>query len=309
MTPALVPVGGITTARFTLDEAATIKIAVLRKVRRGGRRRLVRLPGLIERRAQAGIAELRFRRARSSAARPTTSPSRRSTRQEIARRSSGRSSGSLDPLIPDQPSEESRDAGRQGAMGTPCGDRADRRRRRAARAGLGGPAARELLAGRAAAHAQHPARHRPGRLRRPGRRAVRHRHVPLPRDERPDGLDDVVLRRRHGRRHHLLDGVLDRRFDAGGLPGNVTTPTPVEAIDCWDDNLGGSSSERIRITGTPPGVRYLVQLGRCGTSPTARPAPARRPAPHLRGHERPARLPRAGDGRRPIQPGLEPRGG
>ena len=61
MTPALVPVGGITTARFTLDEAATIKIAVLRKVRRGGKRRLVRLPGLIERRAQAGIAELRFR--------------------------------------------------------------------------------------------------------------------------------------------------------------------------------------------------------------------------------------------------------
>jgi len=61
MTPALVPVGGITTARFTLDERATIKIAVLRKVRRGGKRRLVRLPGLIERRAEAGVAELRFR--------------------------------------------------------------------------------------------------------------------------------------------------------------------------------------------------------------------------------------------------------
>jgi secreted trypsin-like serine protease len=61
MTPALVPVGGITTARFTLDERATIKIAVLRKVRRDGKRRLVRLPGLIERRAEAGVAELRFR--------------------------------------------------------------------------------------------------------------------------------------------------------------------------------------------------------------------------------------------------------
>lgn len=61
MRPALVPVGGTTTARFTLDEAATIKIAVLRQVRRNGRSKLLRLPGLIERRAQAGVAELDFR--------------------------------------------------------------------------------------------------------------------------------------------------------------------------------------------------------------------------------------------------------
>lgn len=61
MSPAIVPVGGLVTARFTLDESATIKIAVLRRVRRGGARRLVRLPGLIERRANAGISELRLR--------------------------------------------------------------------------------------------------------------------------------------------------------------------------------------------------------------------------------------------------------
>ena len=58
--------------------------------------------------------------------------------------------------------------------------------------------------------------------------------------------------------------------------GNVTTPTPAEAINCWDDNLGSGSSERIRITGTQPGVRYLVQLGRCGSfsNGTACPSPA-----------------------------------
>jgi hypothetical protein len=61
MSPAIVPVGGLTRARFTLDEAATIKIAVLRAVRRGGKRRLVRLRGLIQRRANAGVSELRFR--------------------------------------------------------------------------------------------------------------------------------------------------------------------------------------------------------------------------------------------------------
>jgi len=61
MTPALVPIGGLTRARFSLNEAATIKIAVLRRARRNGRTRLLRLPGLIVRRANAGLSELRIR--------------------------------------------------------------------------------------------------------------------------------------------------------------------------------------------------------------------------------------------------------
>jgi hypothetical protein len=61
LTPGVVRRGGITTARFTLDENATIKIAVLRRARRNGRVRLVRLPGLIRRQANAGLSELRFR--------------------------------------------------------------------------------------------------------------------------------------------------------------------------------------------------------------------------------------------------------
>ena len=152
MTPAIVPVGGITTARFTLDEAATIKIAVLRKVRRGGRVRLVRLPGLIERRAGAGSASCASARGRSSAARRTTSRSRRSTRQEIARRSSERSSGHLSRCFDDPGSgvgEEGRCAGRQLATDGPCGDRADRRRPCAARLRRGPSRRVGHLAGRA----------------------------------------------------------------------------------------------------------------------------------------------------------------
>lgn len=59
--PASVERGGIVAARFSLDEAATIKIAVLRRVKRDGRRRLVRLPGLVVRQANAGLSELRIR--------------------------------------------------------------------------------------------------------------------------------------------------------------------------------------------------------------------------------------------------------
>lgn len=61
MTPSVVAIGGITRARFSLDEGATIKIAVLRRARRNGRTRLVRLPGLIVREANAGLSELRLR--------------------------------------------------------------------------------------------------------------------------------------------------------------------------------------------------------------------------------------------------------
>jgi Trypsin len=61
LTPGVVRRGGITTARFRLDEQATIKIAVLRRARRNGRVRLVRLPGLIRRQANVGLSELRFR--------------------------------------------------------------------------------------------------------------------------------------------------------------------------------------------------------------------------------------------------------
>lgn len=59
--PASVRRGGLVAARFSLDEAATIKIAVLRRARRNGRTRLVRLPGLIARPAGSGLSELRIR--------------------------------------------------------------------------------------------------------------------------------------------------------------------------------------------------------------------------------------------------------
>jgi trypsin len=57
MRPGTVSIGQVTTARFQLNEPATIKIAVLR---RKGNGKLVRLPGLISRKAGAGISELHF---------------------------------------------------------------------------------------------------------------------------------------------------------------------------------------------------------------------------------------------------------
>ena len=61
MSPGVVSIGRLVTARFDLDEAARIKIAVLRRDTRNGRTRLVRLPGLIVRSANAGLSELRLR--------------------------------------------------------------------------------------------------------------------------------------------------------------------------------------------------------------------------------------------------------
>ncbi len=130
------------------------------------------------------------------------------------------------------------------------------------------PQARELLAERGAAHAERPVRLRPRRRSacRASSRSPSARGAPTP-ARTPDGLDDVVVRRRHGRRHHR-----SRRCTRPSIRcwrstrGNVTTPTPADLHQLLGRQR--SAAAAASTSGSPAtsaGASLPRPVGRCGT--------------------------------------------